>query len=94
MLWFCEYTWYPGTSAEEVRQRVIQQHHAGTNRQDQIRGWYDLVGGGAGFLLVESDDPAQINLMLTPYMDLMGFDVRAVTQNDYDVTIARLQTGA
>ena len=93
MLWYCEYTWYPGVNADQVRQRVVQQHEAGTNHPDQIRGWYDLVGGGAGFLLVETNDTAQLNLMLTPYMDLMSFDVRAVTENKYDETVNRLRSG-
>lgn len=92
MLWYCEYTWYPGTTLEQVRQRVVEQHKAGTNFPDLIRGWYDLVGGGAGFLLLESDNPEQVNEMLTPYMDLLSFDVRAVTENKYDETVQRLQS--
>ena len=61
------------------------------SNQDRIKGWYNLVGGGAGFLLVDYDDPTELTAFLQPYMDLMGFDVRAVTQNEYASTIERLR---
>ena len=93
MLFYCEFTWYPGISREEVAQRVVEQHDAGKNNQDRIEGWYNLVGGGAGFLLVDYDDPKQLTAFLQPYMDLMtSFDVRAVTQNDYNATIKDLRS--
>ena len=91
MLFYCEFTWYPGVSREEVAQRVVQQHDSGKNNQDRIKGWYNLVGGGAGFLLVDYDDPKELTAFLQPYMDLMGFDVRALTENKYDETIERLR---
>ncbi len=74
-----------------VAQRVVQQHDAGANRQERIRGWYNLVGGGAGFLIVDYDDPHELTAFLQPFMDLMSFDVRAITQNDYDATIQQLR---
>jgi len=91
MRYFCEFTWFPGTSREEVAQRVVQQHDAGANNPERIKGWYNLVGGGAGFLLVDYDDPRELTAFLQPYMDLMGFDVRAVTENDYEQSIADLR---
>ena len=91
MLFYCQFTWFPGTSRAEVARRVVQQHEAGANRPERIRGWYNLVGGGAGFLLVDYDDPAELTAFLQPYMDLMSFDVRAVTQNEYGETINRLR---
>ena len=91
MLFYCEFTWYPGVSREEVAQRVVQQHDSGKNNKDRIKGWYTLVGGGAGFLLVDYDDPKELTAFLQPYMDLMGFDVRALTENKYDETIERLR---
>ena len=48
--------WYPQTTRQRVAKRIVQQHDAGQNHSERIRGWYDLAGGGAGFLLVESDD--------------------------------------
>ena len=91
MLYKCEFTWYPDSTREEVAARVVQQHDAGKNNQDRIKGWYNLVGGGAGFLLVEYDDPKELTAFLQPYMDLMSFDVRAITQNDYASTIEDLR---
>lgn len=91
MLWYCAYTWHPGTTREQVRQRIVQQHDAGTNPSDKIRGWYDMVGGGAGFLLVETDNPQAVNDFLMPYMDLMAWDVRGVNALQYDQAIERFR---
>ena len=91
MLFYCEFTWYPGTTREEAARRVVEQHDAGANNPERIKGWYNLVGGGAGFLLVEYDDPRQLTAFLQPYMDLMSFDVRAITENEYDRSIADLR---
>lgn len=91
MLFYCEFTWYPGVKREEVAQRVVRQHDAGANHPERIKGWYNLVGGGAGFLLVDYDSPEELTAFLQPYMDLMSFDVRAVTENAYDGTIERLR---
>jgi hypothetical protein len=91
MLYHCEFTWHAGTSTEEVWQRVLQQHDAGQNHPERIRGWYSLAGGGAGFLLVEYDDPRELSRFLTPYMDLLSFDVRAIYETKYDEAIRRAQ---
>jgi hypothetical protein len=91
VLYYCEFTWFPGTNAQEVRQRILSQHDAGKNHPERIRGWYNLAGGGAGFLIVEYDDPRELSDFLMPYMDLMSFDVRAIYQNDYDKTIQSFQ---
>jgi hypothetical protein len=87
MQYLCEFTWFPGTQQEEVKKRILQQHDAGLNFPERIKGWYNLAGGGAGFLLVEYDDPRQLSDFLMPYMDLMSFDVRAVYENDYEQSI-------
>ncbi len=91
MLFYCEFTWFPGTTRAQVAQRLVQQHDAGANRPERIKGWYNLVGGGAGFLLVDYDDPRELTAFLQPYMDLMSFDVRAVTENKYDDRIEQLR---
>src|SRR5919204_3052526 len=87
MLWYCRFTGNPGTTATQVRRRVLQQHEAGTNHPDMIRGWYNLAGGGAGFLLIETPDPRALNEILEPYMDLMSFDLHAVYELPYQETI-------
>lgn len=92
MLFYCEFTWFPGTTREEVAQRLIQQHDAGANNPEKIKGWYNLAGGGAGFLIVEYDDVRQLTAFLQPYMDLMGFDVRAISELNYDDRINELRS--
>ena len=87
MLWYCRFEWLPGTSAEQVRSRVVAQHDAGAQRPEQIRGWYNLAGGGAGFLLVETDDPRALTQLLQPYMDLVSWNVHAVYELPYEATI-------
>ena len=63
----------------------------GANAPELIRGWYDLAGGGAGFLIVETDDVRELTAMLRPYMDLMAWDIRALSENRYDVTIQQIR---
>jgi len=91
MLWQCEFTWHPHTTRQQVAERILQQHEAGLNRPERIRGWYNLAGGGAGFLLVETDDPREVTAFLQPYMDLVAFDVRAVYELNYDEQIQDLR---
>ena len=91
MRFYCEFTWYPHVSREMVAQRVVAQHDANANNPERIAAWYNLVGGGAGFLLVDYDDPRELTAFLQPYMDLMSFDVRLVTENDYASTIEQLR---
>ena len=88
MLWYCKYKWHPNTTVEALRKRILEQNAAGTNQPKRIRGWYDLAGGGAGFMLIETDDPRELTNMLQPYMDLLSWDVHAVTeQPSYDSVI-------
>ena len=91
MLFLCQFTWFPGSTREEVARRVVGQHDAGANNPERIKGWYSLAGGGAGFLIVDYDDPKELTAFLQPYMDLMSFDVRAITKNEYDSSIEQLR---
>jgi hypothetical protein len=91
MLFSCQFTWFPGTTRDAVARRVVQQHDAGMNHPERIKGWYNLAGGGAGFLLVDYDDPRDLTAFLQPYMDLMSWDVRAGTENDYTARIEELR---
>ena len=91
MLWYCAFKWYPQTTREQVARRVVQQHDAGTNHPEHIKGWYNLAGGGAGFLLVETEDPRQLTAFLQPYMDLMSFDVHGAYALDYQQQIQELR---
>jgi hypothetical protein len=87
MLWYCRFKWHIGTTGDQVRRAVVQQHEAGTNHPEKIRGWYNLAGGGAGFLMIETQDSRELNEILEPYMPLMSFDVHAVYELPYQETI-------
>ncbi|GCE45579.1 uncharacterized protein DUF3303 [Thermosporothrix hazakensis] len=91
MQWYCAFTWYPGTTREQVAQRTVELHDAGSNHPERIRGWYNLAGGGSGFLLVETESPQELTAFLQPYMDLMSFDVRAVYPLNYQEEIEHLR---
>ena len=91
MLWLCSFTWFPNTRREQVAKRIVQQHDAGMNHPERIKGWYNLAGGGAGFLLVEYDDPREVTAFLQPYMDLMSFDVRGIYELNYEQRVAELR---
>jgi hypothetical protein len=92
MLWFCRFEWYPQTTREKVAKRILELHEAaGGRRPESLKGWYNLAGGGGGFLLVETDDPRQLTAFLQPYMDLMSFDVHAIYAEDYDERIQEFQ---
>ncbi len=87
MLWYCRFTWHTGTTTPKVRDRVLEQHRTGTNHPDKIKGWYNLAGGGAGFMLVETDDPRELTAILEPYMDLISWDVHAVYELSYEQAV-------
>ena len=70
MLFYCRFTWYPGTSREEVARRVVEQDGINNTFASRIKSWHTLVGGGAGFLMIEADKPQEISEILEPYMDL------------------------
>lgn len=91
MLWHCKYTWYPNTTRQQVAQRLVQQHEAKATHPDRWKGWYQLAGGGAGFLLIDTDDPRDLTALLQPYMDLMSFDVHAIYELKYDEMIKQLR---
>ena len=94
MLYYCRYEWYPGTTREQVAARFMAQHEAGRHHAQTWRGWYALAGGGAGFLLVETDDPRQLTEMLQPYMDLMSWDVRAIYELDRESALQSMRDAA
>lgn len=95
MLWYCRYKWHANATVEALRRRVMEQDSAGTNHPERIRGWYDLAGGGAGFMLLETDEPGELTDMLQPYMDLLDWDVHAVTeQPSYDTLLGAFREHA
>jgi hypothetical protein len=91
MLWYCKFKWHANTNHQQMARRVVEQHEAGTNHPERIKGWYNLAGGGAGFLFVETDHPQDLTAFLQPYMDLMDVDVHAVYALDYEEMIQELR---
>jgi hypothetical protein len=95
MLWYCRFKWHPQTTTEALRRRILEQDDTGTNHAERLRRWYNLAGGGAGFLLIETDEPEELTDMLQPYMDLLRWDVHAVAkQPPYQETIETLRQRA
>ena len=92
MLWYCRFEWYPHTTRDQVARRTFEQHQAtGGRRPAMLKGWYNLAGGGAGFLLLETDDPREVTAFLQPYMDLIRWDVHAAYALEYDQQIQQFQ---
>ncbi len=92
MQWYCRFEWYAHTTREQVTKRILDQHQAKGGRRPQIlKGWYNLAGGGAGFLLLETDDPREVTAFLQGYMDLMRWDVHVIYSLDYDEQIKQFQ---
>ena len=96
MQYYCAYTWHPGTTREQVARHVVAEADAGRLRLDAVRGSYSLVGGGAGFFILEADDPMEVNRTLSPSMHLMSWDVRALIPFDLaeDVEAFRRELGS
>ena len=49
------------------------------------------LSGGAGFVILETDDPRQVNEFLRPSMHLMSWDVRALIPFDYEEDLAEFR---
>ena len=94
MLYYCAYTWHPSTTQQKVAERFVQQETAGLHHPERWRGWYALAGGGAGFLLVDTEEPRELTEMLQPYMDLMSWDVRAIYELDREQTLQAMRGAA
>jgi hypothetical protein len=91
MQYYCAYTWHHDTTLEQVARMAVEYADAGTPGPEMIRGYYGLVGGGAGFLLLETDDPHQVTEFLRPSLQLMSWDVRAITPFDYEEDLAEFR---
>lgn len=91
MLYYCAYTWQPHTTYEKMAQRFLDCEQAGLHRPDCWRGLYSLAGGGAGFLLVEVDDPRELTEMLQRYKDLVSWDVRAIYELEHPTVVEHMR---
>ena len=91
MLWYCWFQRLPGATPEQVRHRLLMQHAAGTNEPERIRSWYNLVEGGAGFVLINADDIRDVNAMLDPYRDVLSWDVNVMVERNYQDVVKELR---
>ena len=82
MLYFCQYTWHPGATLKDVRQQQAGLAPVLEESGIKVRGYYGLVGGGAGFLLLEAGSPEALNDLLVPTMKHLAWDVRQVIERD------------
>jgi len=83
MLYMCSYTWNAGTTAENVRKVLARPNAAYDSGKVRVLGYYGIVGGGAGYLLVEADEPQSVNEILVPTMGAIAWDVRQVIERDF-----------
>jgi hypothetical protein len=90
MLFFCEYTWHPGTNTDMVRARHDQQYKAEALRPELWRGWYNFAGSGQGFLLIEADDAETLHGIIHPYADLMAFTARPLNEINIQEAMERI----
>jgi hypothetical protein len=92
MIYVCQYTWNPGTTEEQVQQRL-----AAARMPDNltVRAYYSLVGGAAGYFIVETDEPQRVREMLVQSTDIIRWDIRAVVEGDLqqEVETAKQRTG-
>ena len=91
MHYYCAYTWHPDTTMEQVDRVIVEHAEAGRPGAEMIRGYFGLVGGGAGFLILETDDPREVNAFLRPLMHLMRWDVRAIIPLDFEEDLGKLR---
>ena len=71
-----------------VARRLIQQHDLGTNHPERIKARYTLAGGGAGFMIVEADQPHGVSSIFEPYV---SWDVHASAETPYEETIEQMR---
>lgn len=94
MLWSCQYQALPGVRPGELARRFLRQHDAGTNRPAQLRGWYAYASGTAGVVLVEADTPKEVAAIVAPYSHLVGWQVEAAVEVNYNQTLEELRRDA
>jgi hypothetical protein len=82
------YTWHPGTTLDQITALMAEGAAREAASDVTVRGYYGLVGGGAGYFLLEADEPQRINDDLVPSMGLVAWDVRQVIERDWAKELA------
>lgn len=87
MLFMTIYTWEPGHRNEVVKRRM-QKGRLIPEGVRVLGEWTDL-GGGRGFLLVESNDPQALMLGTRAWLDLMKMEAVPVMDTEESMKLAR-----
>jgi hypothetical protein len=88
MLFMAIYVWEPGQSNELVKRRIEK----GMLREGlKELGEWTVVGGGIGFLLVESKDPKAFISGSMPLGDHMAMEVFPVIETGEMMKVAKRQ---
>jgi hypothetical protein len=87
MLFMTIYTWEPGQRNELVKRRIEKGRrlHEGV----KILGEWTDLGGGRGFLLVESDDPKALMSGTMAWGDLMKMEAVPVIDTEESMKLAK-----
>jgi hypothetical protein len=94
MWWYCGYEALPGKRASDLARRFLRQHDAGTNRPEQLRGWFAFPSGVAGFVLIEADTPKEVAAILEPYSRSVTWRVEGVSEFNYNQVLEELRRSA
>jgi hypothetical protein len=87
MLFMTIYTWDPGQRNELVKRR-IEKGRVQREGVKVLGEWTDL-GGGRGFLLVESNDPMALMSGTMAWGDLMKMEAVPVTDTEELMKVAK-----
>jgi hypothetical protein len=92
MWWYCGYRALPGVRASQLERQFLRQHDAGSNRQENLRGWFTFPTGTAGFVLMEADTPRDVAAVIAPYARLAQWHVEAVSELNYNQVLEELRS--
>ena len=87
MLFMIIYTWEPG-QRNEVLKRKMGKSARMREGVKELGEWTDL-GGGRGFLLVESNDPVTLMSKNTAWADLVRMEAIPVVETDELLKLAK-----
>lgn len=91
MWWYCGYQALPGVRASQLAQRFLRQHDAGSNRQENLRGWFAFPSGTAGFVLIGAETARAVAEVLAPYASLVEWRVEGVSELNYNQVLEELR---
>lgn len=84
MWWYCGYRALPGVRVAQLTHQFLRQHDAGSNHQENLRGWFAFPSSTAGFVLIEAETPKAVSDVIAPYARLVEWHVEAVSELNYN----------